>query len=164
MESIVMLFDTQVAVFSLGGLIILLVIWIIVLEMRMKKLLRGKDAKSLEDTISHIIREQDEAARFRAELEQYLDTVENRVRGSLRGIKTIRFNPFKGTGEGGNQSFATAFLSEDGDGVIFSSLYTRERVSMYAKPVQKFESSYDLSTEEETALKHAKEDLSLKKN
>ena len=71
-------------------------------------------------------------------------------------MHTVRFNPFKGTGAGGNQSFATALLNENGDGVVLSSLYSRERVSVYAKPVQKFSSEYELSGEEKQAIKSAK--------
>ncbi|NIT70429.1 DUF4446 family protein, partial [candidate division KSB1 bacterium] len=59
------------------------------------------------------------------------------------GVGTVRFNPFKGTG--GGQSFAAAFLSEHGNGVVISTLYSRERVSVFAKPIQSFASEYELT-------------------
>jgi hypothetical protein len=78
--------------------------------------------------------------------------VEKRLKKSVQAVHTVRFNPFKGTGEGGNQSFATAFLTEDGDGVIISSLYSREHVSVFGKPVKKLVSEHTLSDEEKEAL------------
>ncbi len=93
---------------------------------------------------------------FKKELETYLTTVESRLKKSVQGIHTVRFNPFKGsTGSGGNQSFATAFLNELGDGVVVSSLYAREHVSIFAKPIVRGKSEFELSEEEAEAVKVA---------
>ena len=46
-------------------------------------------------------------------------------------------------------------LNEDGDGVVFSSLYSRERTSIYAKPIKNGKSEYELTKEEQEALKKA---------
>jgi hypothetical protein len=67
-------------------------------------------------------------------MEEYLTTVEKRLKKSIQGVETVRFNPFKGTGAGGNQSFSTAFVNEKGDGVVLTSMYARDRISMFAKP------------------------------
>ena len=100
---------------------------------------------------------------FKDESTSYLLTVEERVKRSAQSIETIRFNPFKGTGDGGNQSFSTAIINENGDGVIISSLYSRERVSIFSKPVKNFNPEYELSEEEKEALSKARENLALKK-
>jgi hypothetical protein len=73
----------------------------------------------------------------------------------------LRFNPFKGTGDGGNQSFSTAFVSEKGDGAIISSLYSRDRVSIFCKPLASFESSFELTDEEKEVLEAAKVKLKI---
>ena len=75
----------------------------------------------------------------------------------MTGVETVRFNPFKGDGSGGNQSFSTAFVNEEGDGVVISSLYSRERVSVFAKPVKKMSSEYEMTAEEKESLQKAKE-------
>ena len=67
----------------------------------------------------------------------------------------MRFNPFKGTGGGGNQSFAIALTDEKGDGVILSSLHARDRISIFAKAVQSGKSELGLTDEETTALTKA---------
>jgi hypothetical protein len=71
---------------------------------------------------------------------------------SIQGVETIRFNAFKGTGEGGNQSFAIALLSEEGDGTVVSSLYARDRMSVFAKPVTGFTSKYEMTEEEKSVI------------
>ena len=58
---------------------------------------------------------------------------------------------------GANQSFATALVNQHGDGVIFSSLYGRERTSVFSKPLKNHTSEHGLSEEEKQAVKKAKE-------
>jgi hypothetical protein len=144
---------------SAAGIVIILIIWMIILEMRMRRLLRGKNAHSLEDTILSISQELKELSKFTHEMEQYLTTVETRLKKSIQSVQTIRFNPFKGTGSGGNNSFSTAFLSEKGDGVLLTSMYARDRISMFAKPIKDFKSDYELSQEEIESIETCKKNL-----
>jgi len=141
---------------ALAALIIVLLGWIIRLEMRIKRLVRGKGARSIEDSILSLDKDVNDLHSFRSELEKYLELAETRIRRSVQGVGTVRFNPFQGTGAGGNQSFATAILNEEGNGVVLSSLYSRERVSVYAKPVEHYQSEYELTEEEREAIEKAK--------
>jgi hypothetical protein len=75
------------------------------------------------------------------------------LKKSIRGLATIRFNPFPD--QGSNQSFAIGMLNEEGDGVILSSLYSRERMSVFAKPVKNKKSEYELTVEEKEVLNQA---------
>lgn len=146
---------TTIVIYALMGVIIALSLWIMRLERRLNKFLYGKNAKSLEDTIVGMREGIEHLHTSHKETTAYLDAVDQRLRKSIRGVETIRFNPFSGSGSGGNQSFATAFLNEEGDGVVLSSLYSRDRVSVYAKPVKRFASPHELSGEEKDALKSA---------
>ncbi len=128
-------------------------------EWRMSRLTRGKGGKVLEDVIIKSAADIEKFKQFRKELEGYLLTVEKRLGRSIQAAHTVRFNPFKGTGDGGNQSFATAFLDEHGNGVVLSTLYTRERMSVFAKPLKDGKSEYELTGEEREAVKRAKEKL-----
>jgi hypothetical protein len=85
--------------------------------------------------------------------------VDKKLKKTISGLETVRFNPFKGTGSGGNQSFATAFLNREGNGVIVSSLYSRDHVSIFSKPIKNMTSEYELTTEEKSALQKAKESI-----
>ncbi len=151
--------STPTMIYILLGLIVLLTLWIIYLEIRIKKLLMGKNGKSLEDSILALRGAWEDYSSFKKDSIEYLKNIEARLKRSLQAVETVRFNPFKGTGSGGNQSFATAFISEKGDGVVISSLYSREHVSVFSKPLKKFESEFETSQEERSAIASAKEML-----
>jgi hypothetical protein len=114
----------------------------------------GKSAANLEDVLVTLVKDLESLQKSKNKIETDIGNIENRLRKSIRGIETVRFNPFKDSG--GNQSFAIAMLNEEGDGVVISSLYSRERMSVFAKPVVKHISEYDLTKEEIEALAKAK--------
>lgn len=147
--------DSQIVVYVISAAATLAIIWMFVIEKRLRTFLSGKNGKNLEDTIIHLKSRLEKLEREKEEIEKYLATAEKRIKRSLQGVETIRFNPWKGTGAGGNQSFATAILNEEGSGVVISSIYSRERVSVYAKPVSNNSSPYELSGEEKEAVKKA---------
>lgn len=127
---------------------------IIQTRIRLKKVFAGKKARELEEYIITIAKELSDMRDDQESMESRLVTLEQKIRKSIRGIETVRFNPFADSGS--NQSFAVAILNEDGEGVVLSSLYSRERVSIFAKPILKHTSTYDLTDEEKEALLKAK--------
>ena len=56
---------------------------------------------------------------------------------------------------GSDLSFAVALLDEENSGVVFNGIYSREMSNIYAKPVEKGNSSYTLSDEEAEAINKA---------
>jgi hypothetical protein len=146
-------------IYILTTVALLLIVWIVRLEVKMRRLLRGGDGKSLEEIINEAHKSIAELQEFRLDSIEYFKNVESRLRRSVQSVEMIRFNPFKGEGVGGNQSFCTAFVSEKGDGAIISSLYSRDRVSIFCKPLVSFESSFELSDEEKEVLETAKKNL-----
>lgn len=145
----------MIAIIVLALFCITLLFLFISQQRRITRLLRGNNTITIEDSIIELAKELDTLAEFKSEAEKYFAVIERRLRKSVQAIETKRFNPFKGTGAGGNQSFASAFVNELGDGLILSSLYSSDRVSVFAKPVQKFKSQYELTEEEEQALTDA---------
>jgi hypothetical protein len=98
-------------------------------------------------------------ARLAAELER-LATLERRVaaldersRDALRHVGIVRFNPFEDTGS--NQSFALALLDDRGNGVVVSSLHSRQSTRVYLKPISGGRSEITLSDEEAEAVRRA---------
>ncbi len=150
---------TWIAIIILSVVSVVLLVMVIVMFMKLKKFLVGIDSKHISDSLGFVSTNIDDLQAFKKELELYLATVEKRLKKSVQSVHTVRFNPFKGNGGGGNQSFATAFLTEDGDGVVVSSLYSREHVSVFSKPVKGHSSEYELSDEEREAIEKAKEGL-----
>lgn len=143
-------------------LIIVLAVWITIVQRRISTLLGTGTSTNIEEGIRDIQRRLDNAEKFQRESTKYLRLIESRVKRSLQTSETLRFNPFKGTGDGGNQSFATTFINENGDGVVLSSLYSRERVSIFSKPIKDFKPTFELSEEEEETLKRARQMLTSK--
>lgn len=144
-------------ILTIATLVLLgLVIW---MYAKMRRFIVHVDAHNIGDSLKHVMTNLDELQSFRSEMESYLTGVEKRLRKSVRSVHTVRFNPFKGTGGGGNQSFATTLINEEGDGVIISSLYSRDHVSVFSKPVKKHSSEFELSDEESQSLEQAKEGL-----
>lgn len=132
---------------------------VLYLFLKMRRFLVGIDSKHIGDSLEFVSSNLKELQAFKSELEKYLTGVEKRLRKSVQSVHTVRFNPFKGTGGGGNQSFATAFLNEDGDGVVVSSLYSRDHVSVFSKPIKKHSSEFELSDEERLAIDRAKDEV-----
>lgn len=140
------------------SLLILAIGWLIRFEIKLRRFLGGKN-QSLDSAMAEIRRDLTIVMKYRDTSEKYLENVEQRIRKSITGVETIRFNPFKGNGSGGNQSFSTAFINEEGNGVVISSLYSREHVSVFAKPIKKSLSEYELTNEEKDSLQKAKDSM-----
>lgn len=72
----------------------------------------------------------------------------------LQKIGFKRYNPFTDTG--GDQSFTTAILDDFGDGIMISSLHSRENTRLYAKKVDGGKvTTQSLSSEEQEVIKQA---------
>ncbi len=150
-----MQFTISLAEYILSGLVVLLLGWVIYLQVRIGRFLTGKNGSTLEDIIASSQKDIVHLQKFEDDCIKYFTDVEKRVSRSIQAIETERFNPFKGTGEGGTQSFATALVSEKGDGVIISSLYSRDRISLFSKPLTKFKSAFELTEEEKNVVDRA---------
>lgn len=146
----------HILIYSTGALaliVIILIIWIALIHKKIKQLTAGANGTSLENIISEnnrSIRQQKEVLN---QHRNQIESLEDGILSTFQNIGVIRFNPFKDTG--GNQSFAIALLNKKNDGVIISSLYTRERVNVFAKPIINGASEFKLTDEEQQALTKA---------
>ena len=137
----------------LGVAVLAGAVWAIITERRLKRFFLGKKAKDLEETIAILEQEIARLSKAGENMEKNISLINAKLRKSIRGLETIRFNPF--ADQGSNQSFAIGMLNEEGNGVVISSLYSRERMSIFAKPVRNGKSEYELSAEEKEALRQA---------
>jgi len=85
-----------------------------------------------------------------AALTERVGQLETRGRAVLNRVGLVRFNPFLDTGS--DLSFSLAMLNDEGDGVVITSLWARDEVRLYAKPVERQGSRYTLSQEEKQAI------------
>ena len=135
-------------------------IFLTAMHLRLKRLFRGSDAKSLEGLMQEVVTRM-QMLRDSAEChDEYIHALESRLKRQGHGVQLLRFNPFKDVG--GTQSFAVAIVNEEGDGVVFSSLYSRERMSVFAKPIKNGTSDIELTEEERTVVDGAQKDAQMR--
>jgi len=151
-----MLFTEEFVIYALLGVNLLLVLWIISIERRTRDIKVLKDRESIIKKFQNIEKRFNECWDFEKKAQQNFQIIEKRLNKTIQNIEIERFNPFKDEGMGGDQSFAFTLLNKNGDGVIVSSLYSREKVSVFTKPIVEWQSKYELSEEEGKVLLSAK--------
>ena len=149
-----MLLSTSTVVYISTACVLGLVGYVAWLNRKLSRFLTGSDAQNLEQTITSDRKKVQSLLEENVILRSRLDITEKKLAQSVRSVQTIRFNPF--ADQGSNQSFATSLVDETGTGVVLSSLYARDRVSVFAKPVTNFTSTYELTVEEKQALEETK--------
>lgn len=150
-----------IATVALAFIVFLLIIWISVLGSRLKKL-RKQYVAVMGDTGVTNIEEVVMDLKGQLELQrQLIDNVQGRlgtVQSALPQLKSKvgvhRYNAFSDVGS--DLSFSIAIIDENKDGIVFSGLHSRESSYVYAKPVEKGESTYPLTPEEYKAIQGAK--------
>jgi len=93
-------------------------------------------------------------ARRAAELDQRLSALEKSLAEKLPHIGFVRYNAFENTGS--DLSYALALLTKSGDGVVISSIWSREETRTFGKAVAGFSSAQDASSEERAAIAKAR--------
>ena len=143
-------------------LVLLVVLWLVVLQRRVSELSRryaalltGASGEDLGELLTLYGEQLRLTASSAEQLTTSADRMEIKLRRSLQRLGLVRFNAFEGLG--GEQSFAVALLDDEGGGVVLSSLQGRGESRLYAKPVKKWDSTYNLSVEEKEAIRRAYE-------
>jgi len=78
------------------------------------------------------------------------------IEAGVRRVALLRYDAFEDVG--GRLSFSCALLDEQGTGIVLTSINGRQDTRVYAKPVTAGTSPYNLSVEEEEAIRHALSD------
>jgi len=157
-----MLFQPQHISFLLLILsILVLLVWVFLLDRKIHRLLARDLGRDFPETLELLGKKVKEYDAFMVEISHYLSKAEKRMLRSTQATSLVRFNAFKNDGLSG-QSFALASIDEEGSGIILSTLYARDRVSVYAKPLVKFVSTFELTEEEGKALALARKKLAVR--
>lgn len=158
-----MSFTPIVSTYILIGLLVAfagLLAWLIVLQIRFNRLHRryqqlmtGVDNANLETVLDTFLAQVNEHVQTVQELKVQARTLDRTLKHSMQWMGLVRYNPFRDTG--GNQSFAWAIVDGHGNGIVLSSLHSREGTRVYAKPLNKWESPHSLTDEEKQAIARA---------
>lgn len=145
----------EIVIFILIFIVLMIIFaWMNKTEKRLRRFFAGKKAQNLEENIFKLESEIEKLKIAKINTEKELIEVNQKLKKSIRGLEMIRFNPFKD--QGGMQSFAISMQDEEGDGVVISSLYARERMSVFAKPIKNGKSEYELTKEEIEVINKSK--------
>lgn len=137
------------AFLALGGVVLLLARQQRLLG-QYQHLMTGTSGGNLEAMLNdHVAKVRETEARVDA-VDRLARRLEKAAYFSLQHMGMVRFNPFHDTG--GDQSFAIALVDGHGNGLVLSSLHGRDATRVYAKPLQKWESTYSLTDEEKQAI------------
>lgn len=138
----------------LATALLLVLLYVAYLHYKLSHFMRGENGRSFESTIRTYLDHVDNLKKHDELIAEHALKLDKRLAQAVRNVSTMRFKAFDQNSS--NQSFAIALLNELGDGVILSSLHHRDHVSVFAKPIAKYESAQDLSEEEEGVLAEAK--------
>lgn len=145
-----------------GMLVVMLLMIILYIRciLKMKKLyrgydrfMRGKSMESLEDQVIaqferlEVLEEADIAKR------NELNALRNNMMRVYQKTGLVKYDAFREMS--GQLSYSFALLDQNNNGVLITSMYSREGCYSYAKDIVKGESSINLSEEEEEALRIA---------
>lgn len=139
----------------------LLVLWLAIISVfyfrlnrHYRRLIGGAKTKDLKAVLEKLLDHSELNRREIKEVEKQIGVLDKKHLINLQKIGLIRFNSLADTG--GNQSFALALLDGQGNGLVVSTLHSRQSTRIYAKPLFKGKpQGFDLSIEEKQALSQA---------
>jgi hypothetical protein len=147
-----------------GAVALLALLFALVLARRLRRLRTAQRAvlgdSKQRDLVGHAEAVQRGYEELRRMVESTFERLEARLAVNERSLSTtisrtavVRYDAY---GEmTGRQSSSMALLDETGSGVVLSSILHREQARMYVKGVREGQSEFELSPEEDEAIKNA---------
>lgn len=130
------------------------------LEKRYRRLMRGINKNNLEDMVISYFDKIDEVKEEMSEVKDQCDVmkhlyeqVNGAVKKCVQKASMVRYKAFDDVGS--DLSFSIALLDGNSDGIMLTSIYGRNESTIYAKPIDKGISRYELSQEESKVLEQA---------
>lgn len=149
--------DPAYIMIGISAVLILLIILYLVCIVKMKKLrkayncfMKGKDMESMEEVLMKQfdrIKVLEEADR---EKRKEINSLKILMQKSYQKAGLVKYDAFREMS--GKLSYALALLDQNDNGVIITSMYSRDGCFSYAKEVIMGESKINLSEEEQEAL------------
>ena len=118
----------------------------------MKRIGNGND---LDQMLKKYLEDVREVKKDNSEIKAYYTQLDRDISSCIQKIGLVRYNAFKDVGS--DLSFAVALLDREDNGIVLNGLYGSESSNIYAKPIKRGISSYQLSEEEAYALEIAEQ-------
>ena len=124
-----------------------------ILKRRIDSLSRGKDTESLEDIILNFFERVESLEEGEEMTRAALNAIKDNLKITYQKKGLVKYDAFREMS--GALSYSLALLDKENNGVLISSMYSREGCYTYAKDIKNGECKINLSEEEAEALKQA---------
>ena len=143
-------------------LVLIVVLFLLVISANMKytrlkssynSFMRGKDGRTLEDSIFERFEELDNLTSSTLKNRQAIRKINEEMMSNFQKVGILKYDAFHEMG--GKLSFALTLLDGNNSGYIINSMHSREGCYNYIKEIVKGESYIELSEEEAESLERA---------
>ena len=118
----------------------------------MKKIGNGNN---IDEMLKTYIKDVKEIKRDNSEIKAYYTKLDDDISSCIQKAGILRYNAFRDVG--GDLSFTMALLDREDNGIVLNGIYGSESSNIYAKPIKKGQSTYQLSDEEKYAIELAQQ-------
>ena len=153
-------FDPGILIVIMFLMIVVLFLLIISVNLKYGRLkasynsfMKGKDGRTLEDSIFERFDELDEIGAIALKNRQDIKKINEDMLSNFQKVGILKYNAFQEMG--GKLSFALTLLDGNNTGYIINSMHSREGCYNYIKEIVKGESYVELSEEEAESLDRA---------
>jgi len=145
--------------------VIILLVWMFIINSRSKKVLKqfreltnGVTKVNLEALLGRFLDQTKEVRESHQKVEQEMTELKETIGRKKGNVGIFRFHAFDH--EGSDLSFSIAVIDDLETGFVLTSIYGRHESRVYAKPLEKGKSIYNLTSEEIEAIERAKKSFS----
>lgn len=142
-------------IFCLVGFVFALIALVLAMRVsrRSKRILKDGMGQDITEAIVNYYKKCADIMDHYKAAERRLEKLETENKACIKKVGAIRYNAFGGNNS--NLSFATAVLDETDSGFVLNGVYSRQQTTTYLKPIHNGKSIFELSEEEEEAIKTA---------
>ena len=123
------------------------------LRRRVDTLTRGKDAETMEDSILNFFERIESLEDAERKMHRDIRDIKENLKITYQKTGLVKYDAFREMS--GALSYSLALLDKENNGILITSMYSREGCYTYAKDIVKGECKINLSDEEAEALKQA---------
>lgn len=147
------------AILALAVLLLFICIYLIAAVVKLRRkyafLLRDERTQDLGEVFERLEGRVREIQESHAALSSNLSATTRQMQSCVQKVGLVRYDAFEDIG--GQQSFAIALLDSNDDGIVISSIYSRNDCRTYAKYLKDGRAGQNLSEEELQALQQAQQ-------
>lgn len=154
--------ESKIEILIIALFVLVVVLFILVINANMKynrlkfsynSFMRGKDGRTLEDSIFERFEELDNLTEMTIKNRQAIRKINEEMMSNFQKVGIVKYDAFNEMG--GKLSFAITLLDGNNSGYIINSMHSREGCYNYVKEIVKGESYIELSEEEAESLDNA---------